>query len=335
MCRHPQKGLAANIDSTPCANGTLFIILRSMHSLLICIDQTIYCLLIQPNPDSALNATAGHLLQDDYDSFARQARLMTSIHASIPSELQNKALEAKRRGDMADTTTREDAEQRPEKKGKSSSSSPSVVKRKLPERIASTQSAPSNFDQALEFGDPANDDEDGESAKENEPLLMHSLRPAPSPRPPSLAKRPLSDLPIGEPEHDVINPPCLSPSEQNIVDSVNMSAGAAASESSRQGLQLVEKCQSANMNNRSLQEMGANDVDRVDSEGRPAKRICSDPGKEKTLETWDASKPLEGVLPTENSAKKAGLPTSRKASVTSFSGRSSVKGKSRVGLRRL
>ncbi len=28
---------------------------------------TISCLLIQPNPDSALNATAGHLLQDDYD----------------------------------------------------------------------------------------------------------------------------------------------------------------------------------------------------------------------------------------------------------------------------
>ena len=335
MCRHPQKGLAANIDSTPCADCTFFITFCSMHSMLICIDQTIYCLLIQPNPDSALNATAGHLLQDDYESFARQAKLMTSIHASIPSELKDKALEAKRRGDTSDTTIREDADQRPTKKGKSTSSSSSVVKQKLPERIASTQSSPSNLDQALEFEDPANEDEDGESAKENEPLLLHSIRPVSSPRPPSLAKRPLSDLPIGEPEYDVINAPRLSPSEQNVVNTVNLLAGMAACESSRQGLQLAERCQSANMNDRSLQETGANDVDKVDSEGRPAKRICSDPGKENTLETWEGSKPFEKILPIENSAKKAGLPASRKASAASFSSISSVKGKSRVGLRRL
>ncbi|KAF1820914.1 UBC-like protein, partial [Dissoconium aciculare CBS 342.82] len=46
--------------------------------------QTISCLLIQPNPDSALNAEAGALLQESYDVFARRAELMTSINATIP-----------------------------------------------------------------------------------------------------------------------------------------------------------------------------------------------------------------------------------------------------------
>ena len=300
------------------------IIFRSMHSTLICIDQTIYCLLIQPNPDSALNATAGHLLQDDYDSFARQARLMTSIHASIPSELKDKALEAKRRGDAADTTIREDAEQRPKKKGKYASSLSSVTMRKLPDCDARTQSAPSNIDQALEFEDPANEDEDGESAKENDPLSLHPIRPAPSPRRPSLAKRPLSDLPIGESEYDVTDAPCLSPSEQNVVDNVNLLADIAASESS---------C--VNVNDRSLQETGPNDVESVGNEGRAAKRICSDSGKENTLETWEASKPFDKIVPAAIAATKVGPSAPRKASAASSSGISSVKGKSRVGLRRL
>uniref|UniRef100_A0A7S3VLF3 E2 ubiquitin-conjugating enzyme n=1 Tax=Dunaliella tertiolecta TaxID=3047 RepID=A0A7S3VLF3_DUNTE len=39
------------------------------------------CLLIEPNPDSALNEEAGRLLQEDYEEFAGHARLMTSIHA--------------------------------------------------------------------------------------------------------------------------------------------------------------------------------------------------------------------------------------------------------------
>ncbi|EME49930.1 hypothetical protein DOTSEDRAFT_100125, partial [Dothistroma septosporum NZE10] len=41
---------------------------------------TISCLLIQPNPDSALNAEAGALIQDNYANFARQAEMMTSVH---------------------------------------------------------------------------------------------------------------------------------------------------------------------------------------------------------------------------------------------------------------
>jgi len=39
------------------------------------------CLLVDPNPESALNEEAGRLLLEDYEEFARHARLMTSIHA--------------------------------------------------------------------------------------------------------------------------------------------------------------------------------------------------------------------------------------------------------------
>lgn len=47
------------------------------HVLLV-----IRCLLIEPFPESALNEEAGKLLLDDYEDYAKHARLMTSIHAS-------------------------------------------------------------------------------------------------------------------------------------------------------------------------------------------------------------------------------------------------------------
>ena len=304
-----------------------------MTSMLICINQTIYCLLIQPNPDSALNATAGHLLQDDYDSFARQARLMTSIHASIPTDLQDAALAAKRRGEPADTG--EEAPRRTTTASKSASSASSLVGRRPPECTTSTQSAPSNLHQALEGESSASEGEDEETAsKENDPI---SLSPVPGTRPrrPSLAKRPLSDLPIVDPEYDAIDAPCLSPSEQNVVNNGSPLAGVAAPNSSRKGLQLAERSQSVNMTSRGLYEMGANSVGSVDSEERPTKRVCSDLGKENALETWGAKKPSEKALPAVSAATKVGLPASRKASTSSSSSTSGVKGKSRVGLRRL
>lgn len=65
---------------------------------------TISCLLIQPNPDSALNAGAGALIQEDYDAFSTQAKLMTRIHAPIPSSLLNAVQDAKRRGEEPTTS---------------------------------------------------------------------------------------------------------------------------------------------------------------------------------------------------------------------------------------
>ena len=49
------------------------------HVLLV-----IRCLLIEPFPESALNEEAGKLLLDDYEDYAKHARLMTSIHAQPP-----------------------------------------------------------------------------------------------------------------------------------------------------------------------------------------------------------------------------------------------------------
>jgi ubiquitin-conjugating enzyme E2 S len=43
---------------------------------------TIKCLLIAPNAESALNEEAGKQLLEDYESFAKNARLMTGIHAA-------------------------------------------------------------------------------------------------------------------------------------------------------------------------------------------------------------------------------------------------------------
>ncbi|XP_062891101.1 ubiquitin-conjugating enzyme E2 S [Mobula hypostoma] len=42
---------------------------------------TIKCLLIQPNPESALNEEAGRLLLEEYSEYASRARLLTEIHA--------------------------------------------------------------------------------------------------------------------------------------------------------------------------------------------------------------------------------------------------------------
>ena len=61
--------------------------------------QTISCLLINPNPDSALNSTAGKLLQEDWDDYASHARLMTSIHARVPRHHEEAVAAARRRGE--------------------------------------------------------------------------------------------------------------------------------------------------------------------------------------------------------------------------------------------
>jgi hypothetical protein len=38
-------------------------------------------LLIEPNPESAMNEEAGRLLLEDYAGFAKRAKMMTSVHA--------------------------------------------------------------------------------------------------------------------------------------------------------------------------------------------------------------------------------------------------------------
>ncbi|XP_049866611.1 ubiquitin-conjugating enzyme E2 S [Pectinophora gossypiella] len=53
------------------------------HALL-----AVRCLLIAPNPDSALNAEAAALLRDDYAEYFARARLYTDIHALPDSQAE-------------------------------------------------------------------------------------------------------------------------------------------------------------------------------------------------------------------------------------------------------
>ncbi|KAJ5491221.1 hypothetical protein N7539_002788 [Penicillium diatomitis] len=60
---------------------------------------TISCLLIHPNPDSALNSTAGTLLREDFAAFSHRAKLLTSIHAPIPPAMEAAVKRARDRGE--------------------------------------------------------------------------------------------------------------------------------------------------------------------------------------------------------------------------------------------
>ncbi|CAL0322873.1 unnamed protein product [Lupinus luteus] len=50
------------------------------------------CLLIEPFPESALNEQAGKLLLEDYDEYARHARLYTGIHAKPKPKFKSGAI---------------------------------------------------------------------------------------------------------------------------------------------------------------------------------------------------------------------------------------------------
>ncbi|KAG8181747.1 hypothetical protein JTE90_028285 [Oedothorax gibbosus] len=49
---------------------------------------TIKCLLIVPNPESALNEEAGKLLLEQYDDYCERARMITEIHARPPKPVK-------------------------------------------------------------------------------------------------------------------------------------------------------------------------------------------------------------------------------------------------------
>ncbi|ESP04042.1 hypothetical protein LOTGIDRAFT_230299 [Lottia gigantea] len=48
---------------------------------------TIKCLLIVPNPESALNEEAGKLLLEQYDDYSSRAKMFTEIHAQQPIKI--------------------------------------------------------------------------------------------------------------------------------------------------------------------------------------------------------------------------------------------------------
>ncbi|KAE8149300.1 ubiquitin-conjugating enzyme/RWD-like protein [Aspergillus avenaceus] len=173
---------------------------------------TISCLLIYPNPDSALNSTAGALLQENYDAFARQAKLMTSIHAPVPSDLKTAVAEAKTKGEDAGTTVPEQEEPRMlrSRKGPKAQQSVTMKKKQTRKSERSSRSQRSVSEETRNAAEEQPDDQtdadlsasdiESESpsnaSKENDPSLSPSpLKFAPpSPRKNALGKRPLSVL---------------------------------------------------------------------------------------------------------------------------------------------
>lgn len=263
---------------------------------------------------------------------------MTSIHAGIPAELREAASAAKRRGEDPRTTTSEDTERRVTIKGKSASSSSEVMK-KLPQRITSTQSAP--LPRLITQNDDSAGEEDEKSeSKENDPMLSPSPVSTQVPRRPTLAKRPLSDLPTPvEPDEDSADAPLLSPSEQNIA---NNASPTSIGESSRKGPRLAERSTSVNFTGRGLQDVEANglaaipfEASSTDDSVRSAKRVCSEEGKENVSENHRFMSLPERSLPMPGDTIKASLSAPRKASGPGSLGVGGVKGRSRVGLRRL
>ncbi|OJJ49754.1 hypothetical protein ASPZODRAFT_149237 [Penicilliopsis zonata CBS 506.65] len=157
---------------------------------------TISCLLIHPNPDSALNSTAGAMLQEDYDAFARQAKLMTSIHAPIPPAMKDATLEAKLRGEDAGTVLHEQREECHPIRTRTGTRVHSLTMKKKP----SSSSSSSSRSGVVQEPDNLTDEPDdlAVASKENDPSLSPTpvrLAP-PSPRKNAHGKRPLSVLSI-------------------------------------------------------------------------------------------------------------------------------------------
>ncbi|KAJ5097046.1 Ubiquitin-conjugating enzyme E2 [Penicillium angulare] len=181
---------------------------------------TISCLLIQPNPDSALNSTAGNLLREDYDTFAHQAKLMTSIHAPIQSDLQPAVKEAKHRGEDPSSIPRDEDSntnasaysQRPRKQQRTRSNIPKKTSHRSntpefipPPRDIVPPPQPMIGEDQMQISDDENENDDPVSAsKENNPSLsptpLHLAPPSIRPRKNAFGKRPLSVLSIAYPE---------------------------------------------------------------------------------------------------------------------------------------
>ncbi|KAJ5799539.1 uncharacterized protein N7518_001607 [Penicillium psychrosexuale] len=203
---------------------------------------TISCLLIYPNPDSALNASAGALMQENYAAFAHQAKLMTSIHAPIPLNLKAAVTEAKLRGEEAGTTLEEKEEdaiiQRRRKHARTHTAATKKTTRNTTAFENPSQSSYSSQSSSNPFAQPSppmtdNATSDSESddpataSKENNPTLSPSpvYFAPPSPRKTALGKRPLSVLSIPYPED--------SDADMMLIDSDNDNDAPAMSSNER------------------------------------------------------------------------------------------------------
>jgi ubiquitin-conjugating enzyme E2 S len=306
--------------------------------------QTISCLLIHPNPDSALNSAAGALLQDDYDAFAKQARLMTSIHAPIPPSLKDAVLEAKRTGEERESGPHCEAAARPTA-SRASSIATSAVRKNQDEsntRDAGQENDNNALLSSLGFSDVPGDHGEDDDAKENDPshspslaLLNHE-----GSRRNVLGKRPLSELPTPiNPDSIDSNIPVEDHSATCIGEKVPPSQPPAADD--EPSSEPLKKSPKLDISARSL-----------NTYGRVRQEDCSKPAKAEhsmASTATDLGDDKENMqihqMPTASDNTKATAqqtgcqtfehpqrPTLRKVSNV---GSSRLKGQARVGIRRL
>ncbi|KAF3053215.1 hypothetical protein E8E11_011782 [Didymella keratinophila] len=169
-CWHP------NVDE---ASGAVCVetLKRDWSSTLKLRDVlvTISCLLIQPNPASALNEEAGKLANEDWAGFCRRAKLMTEIHAPVPSNLAKQVKEAQMRGEEeAESIPKES---RPEVRGKGK------------ERVKVTPPAPSKTQRLPLVEDEENTRRRGRTVEPESDESDWIAAPRRSPRKPSGPKR--------------------------------------------------------------------------------------------------------------------------------------------------
>ncbi|CAG8327138.1 unnamed protein product [Penicillium salamii] len=322
---------------------------------------TISCLLIYPNPDSALNASAGALMQEDYAAYAHQAKLMTSIHAPIPLDLKAAVTEAKLRGEEAGATLNEQEDDTRIQPAQMGTRTRAITKKNTGKTSATPsrtfhQPTPPMSDDMIEDEDEDEDDAANES-KENNPSLSPSpvsLVP-PSPRKTALGKRPLSvlSIPYSEEEGDL-----MLIDDDNEIDTQmtsnerNISANTRSRTSSplRKTPKLSMLCDGVNATGRFRDEMAIyEDVPQLRM-ADPLRRLSGD-GKENHVSAMRKGKrdlcPSKTLGMTPLSPAHSQPPTPRMSSVPDFSSkitkkkstgvhkRPVSKAKPRIGIRRL
>lgn len=150
-----------------------------------------------------MNSAAGALQQEDYEAFARQAKVMTSIHAPVPADMKNTVMEAKLRGEEAGAVIQEQQEDSRVLQTRKGTKVQSVTMKKgAPQSVQQSSLSPlppptTGQDSIMTSSDAENENEnDTTESKENDPSLSPSpvkFAP-PSPRKNAHGKRPLSVL---------------------------------------------------------------------------------------------------------------------------------------------
>ena len=282
---------------------------------------TISCLLIHPNPDSALNSDAGALLQEDYDAFAKKARLMTSIHASIPKALSDAVVAAKRRGEDDNVLEQIEGEPRPVA-SRAASSSTSVVMKGRPDGNLSVSSS---YQAPLE----SEDEDQEDNTKENDPLHSptSSARPPPSPRK-VLGKRALSDIPLLA-DPDQAN---LEPTSQHGKPAAEMNTNETSTETSSEPLKKSPKLARSAEDLIPEDILDHGDTARVVSNAAPLPTSTADDKENASVALRTRNIEIRNTTAAPQKTDSAARPTLRKVSNV---GSSRGKNLPRVGIRRL